>query len=362
MGKKRNKKRKQLHPPEAPPANPRSSLGVGAIVDPLAELVGRAIAVFARYKADMAMVSAKREEIQATLEIAAKRRAVDRELAREHNAHEVRLEDGRQRHEWELARAKAMHERDLLETTVKTELAKVALQRDENMQRVRAELEQRTRVELERLKLVEKSERARLDVAHNAAMRMIDTRNRELAIAEQKLDEKRTEMLAFFHYHKQQGRSRQREQTARSEAMRNLSQAVQQLSRQSDEASRAVVSQAMEMLAALSSDMLQSQSLQMRELGVVESRALGSSDQPRRPPAPVSTARQAVVKWYDSAKGFGFLRSMPDAEDVFVHRSELRGVANLEEGQSVNFELGRNERGPCAKNVRVNQDHEEAQR
>ncbi len=60
------------------------------------------------------------------------------------------------------------------------------------------------------------------------------------------------------------------------------------------------------------------------------------------------------VKWFDDAKGFGFIERESD-DDVFVHFSEIQeeGYKSLEEGQEVEFEIVECERGPQAENVVV---------
>ena len=53
-----------------------------------------------------------------------------------------------------------------------------------------------------------------------------------------------------------------------------------------------------------------------------------------------------TVKWFNPAKGFGFIEPDDGGEDAFVHISALEraGLSTLQEGQKVNFELqaGRN--------------------
>ena len=53
-----------------------------------------------------------------------------------------------------------------------------------------------------------------------------------------------------------------------------------------------------------------------------------------------------TVKWFNPAKGFGFIEPDGGGEDTFVHISavERAGLSTLQEGQKVNFELqpGRN--------------------
>lgn len=68
---------------------------------------------------------------------------------------------------------------------------------------------------------------------------------------------------------------------------------------------------------------------------------------------------QGTVRWFDTERGFGFLALGDDAEDLFVHASEIvgqDGTISLREGQSVEFEIGESDRGPQARSVRVTGD------
>jgi cold shock CspA family protein len=59
------------------------------------------------------------------------------------------------------------------------------------------------------------------------------------------------------------------------------------------------------------------------------------------------------VKWFDAEKGYGFL-VRPTSEDLFVHHSEIRGDPSaLGPNDEVEYEVGRNDRGPNARNVRL---------
>ena len=58
------------------------------------------------------------------------------------------------------------------------------------------------------------------------------------------------------------------------------------------------------------------------------------------------------VKWFNNEKGFGFIDYKPN-KDVFVHYSAIlsEGYKTLVEGQYVEFELVRTDKGLQAKNV-----------
>jgi CspA family cold shock protein len=63
---------------------------------------------------------------------------------------------------------------------------------------------------------------------------------------------------------------------------------------------------------------------------------------------------QGTVKWFNDAKGFGFL-SRANGEDVFVHFSAIQsnGFRSLQEGQPVTFDVVKGPKGFQAENVRI---------
>ena len=61
-----------------------------------------------------------------------------------------------------------------------------------------------------------------------------------------------------------------------------------------------------------------------------------------------------TVKWFNGAKGYGFI-AREGADDVFVHYSAIQGEGfrNLEEGQSVEFNVEQGQKGLQATNVTI---------
>jgi len=59
---------------------------------------------------------------------------------------------------------------------------------------------------------------------------------------------------------------------------------------------------------------------------------------------------EGTVKWFNSAKGYGFIEPQDGSKDVFVHISavEQAGLNTLKEGQKVSYELVSDNRGRSA--------------
>lgn len=60
-----------------------------------------------------------------------------------------------------------------------------------------------------------------------------------------------------------------------------------------------------------------------------------------------------TVKWFNDAKGFGFIAQDDGGPDVFAHFSAISGTGfkSLAEGQKVRFTLGEGKKGPQAEEI-----------
>jgi CspA family cold shock protein len=60
-----------------------------------------------------------------------------------------------------------------------------------------------------------------------------------------------------------------------------------------------------------------------------------------------------TVKWFNEAKGFGFITPENGQKDCFVHHSTIQsqGFRTLVEGERVEFDIVQGQKGPAAENV-----------
>ncbi len=60
-----------------------------------------------------------------------------------------------------------------------------------------------------------------------------------------------------------------------------------------------------------------------------------------------------TVKWFNDAKGVGFITPADGQKDCFVHHSAIQGngFKSLTEGERVEFDVVQGQKGPAAENV-----------
>lgn len=64
---------------------------------------------------------------------------------------------------------------------------------------------------------------------------------------------------------------------------------------------------------------------------------------------------KGTVKYFNDAKGWGFIVNDDDKKDIYVHYTaiNMNGYKTLREGQDVSFELALTDNGPQAHNVQI---------
>lgn len=64
---------------------------------------------------------------------------------------------------------------------------------------------------------------------------------------------------------------------------------------------------------------------------------------------------QGTVKWFNDAKGFGFITPTDGGKDLFAHHTEIQGTGfkSLQEGQTVEFDVTQGQKGPAAARIRT---------
>lgn len=64
---------------------------------------------------------------------------------------------------------------------------------------------------------------------------------------------------------------------------------------------------------------------------------------------------QGTVKWFNDAKGFGFITPDDGGKDLFAHHSEIQmgGFKSLKEGAKVEYEPVQGPKGPAASRIRA---------
>ncbi len=68
---------------------------------------------------------------------------------------------------------------------------------------------------------------------------------------------------------------------------------------------------------------------------------------------------KGIIKWFNNEKGYGFINGSVD-EDIFVHYTAINqeGYKTLSEGQTVEFDLIKTEKGLQATNVKAIKEEE----
>ncbi len=74
----------------------------------------------------------------------------------------------------------------------------------------------------------------------------------------------------------------------------------------------------------------------------------------------MSSKQIGTVKWFHNIKGYGFINTDENEEEIFVHYSEINaeGFKKLKRGEKVEFVLDNGEKGLLARDVSLVEDQE----
>lgn len=69
----------------------------------------------------------------------------------------------------------------------------------------------------------------------------------------------------------------------------------------------------------------------------------------------MSTQQTGIVKWFNDAKGFGFITPDAGGADLFAHFQDIQstGFKSLSENQRVSFERSASPKGEKASNIQI---------
>jgi CspA family cold shock protein len=85
---------------------------------------------------------------------------------------------------------------------------------------------------------------------------------------------------------------------------------------------------------------------------IVSARKRGSEAAQSRKEVEMATG---TVKWFNDAKGFGFITPDDGGKDLFAHHSsiQMQGFKSLKEAQKVSFDVTQGAKGPAATNIKA---------
>jgi CspA family cold shock protein len=74
----------------------------------------------------------------------------------------------------------------------------------------------------------------------------------------------------------------------------------------------------------------------------------------------MSSKEKGTVKWFHNIKGYGFISSETEEEEIFVHYSEINseGFKKLKRGEKVVFTLENGDKGLLARDVSLIEDND----